>query len=148
MQRCSPWILLGILIVLVPLLCCGLPMGLATRANNARLQRFANNLYSYPLPPRTEEIRRNARVTLLGNGNHCDYAATRHLVTDLSREEIEAYYEDVVLPAVSDKSEYARDGLVWIDLEFDDQLTTDGRLHFAITITDIGYPAGWDIRCH
>jgi hypothetical protein len=116
--------------------------------NDWRLQRFADNLYNYPLPPWTEEVDRHAEVRLMGNGNHCDYVAIRFLATKLSREEVEAYYKNVALPAVSSESEYAQDGHISVGVQFDKSSSPDGRLHFAVVLADMGYPPGFDIRCH
>lgn len=52
--------------------------------NNQQLQRFADNLYTYPLPPRTQVVSKHAEVTLLGNGNHCDFVAEQLLQTELT----------------------------------------------------------------
>lgn len=58
---------------------CGLAIWLPQVDNNQHLQRFADELYNYPLPPQTEVVEQNATVTLLGNGNHCDFVATQSL---------------------------------------------------------------------
>lgn len=137
-------------LTVIPALCLVmtvLPMVL----NNLDLQRFAEGLFSYPLPPRTEELARRADVGLLGgNGNHCDFVASRVLVTDLSRDEIEVYYREVLLPAVSGPSEsvkmYGTKGLLPVELTFDEGPSADGRLHVTVTLADIGHPAS-DWRC-
>lgn len=35
----------------------------------------------------------------MGNGNHCDFLATQTMRTRLSESEIQAYYDEVLLPA-------------------------------------------------
>jgi hypothetical protein len=150
--HCSPCILLGLLLISTPLLCCCLPVGISTWLNNSRLHTFADNLFRYPLPRETEEVKRHAEVTLLGNGNHCDFIAQRFLVTELSREEIEAYYRGVALPPVSgeDQAQVTDDGLLPVRVDFEDQISADQRLQVEIKLLEIVYPPFWefDLRCH
>jgi hypothetical protein len=137
------------MVVLIAALCCG-QIFLATWQNNSRLHKFAGNLFDYPLPPRTEEIDRSAKVGVFGNGHHCDFVARISLVTELSREEINAYYKDVTFPAVSGQptEEKPWKGLIRVRVQFEDKESIDERLQFTISIADIGYPSNGDIRCH
>lgn len=115
--------------------------------NDWLLQGFANNLYDYPLPPETEVVSKDARVELMGNGNHCDFVANQTLVSELPREEIEAYYQDIRLPAVRGDSQLAQNGYIQVRVDFKSS-TSDGQTYFSIWIADVGYPPGFDIRCH
>ena len=67
----ASWIAPVVLAFAVPISCCGILFGLPVLWNNWLLQRFADNLYNYPLPPSTRNVERYSRVGLLGNGNHC-----------------------------------------------------------------------------
>lgn len=134
--------------MVIPIFCFGLACGLPQWFNNRQLQRFADNLYNYPLPPRTEIIDRQAEVTLRGNGNHCDFVVKQSLASELARQEVETFYQNVRLPAVSDQSPNTQDGLISVGLLFDKEPLPDGRLRFIIALYDIGYDPGFDIRCH
>jgi hypothetical protein len=117
-----------------------------------RLQSFAANLFAYPLPPDTVEVRRTTEVGILGgNGNHCDFRAVRVLATELNPSDIEAYYQDTALPPVTSESKEARiwrdDGLINIEVDINEQPTEDGRLLVQISIFDYGYPPV-GMRCH
>jgi hypothetical protein len=133
---------------LAPVICCGLAIGFPIWLNNQRLLSFADNLYNYPLPPHTEVAARHAEVGLMGNGNHCDFVVSQTLVSTVSRDAIEAYYQDVALPAVSKDSQSATNGLIRVRLSFDDSTALAGQVRFTVTLADIGYPPGFDIRCH
>ncbi len=151
MRLRSKLMLLTAAVVLIPVLCCGLPMAFSTWRNNARLDKFSDNLFNYPLPSGTEEEDRYTEMGLLGgNGNHCDYIAGKSLVTELSQGDIEAYYKDVEFPPAVSQSEYARlwGGLIPVRVHFADEPSADGRLCFSISISDIGNPPDFDIRCH
>ncbi|MDD3706508.1 MAG: hypothetical protein PHC45_10685, partial [Clostridiaceae bacterium] len=64
--------------------------------NDLILSNFANNLFKYPLPPKTVLVVKSKDVgCLIGNGNHCDFLAIMFIKTELSKEEIENYYRDV-----------------------------------------------------
>jgi hypothetical protein len=138
----------GILLALIPLACCGLSIGLPIRLNNRSLQSFADNLYNYPLPPKTEVVDRRAEVGLMGNGNHCDFVAEQILVSELSREELEGYYQDVKLPSAKKGSQLAQDGLLGVQLSFEAYPSAEEQVYFTIRILDGGYSPGLDIRCH
>jgi hypothetical protein len=129
-------------------ICCGLALGFPIWLNNQRLQSFAENLYKYPLPPNTEVVARHAEVGLMGNGNHCDFLASQTLVSAISRDEIEAYYQAVALPAVGSDSRSAINGRILVGLSFADAASLAGQVYFTVTLADTGYPPGFDIRCH
>jgi hypothetical protein len=91
---------------------------------------------------------RHATVGLLtGNGNHCDFVVEQSMTSTLDRREIEAYYRDATLPAVSGESQDAQNGRK-VSIWFDESHSTDGQLRFTLRLADIGYPPGFDIRCH
>src|SRR5688500_7730661 len=94
-----------VLAIVLPVFGCGLTCLLPVLYNNWQLDRFARNLYDYPLPPQTEVVNHQAEVGLMGNGNHCDYVVRQVLLTSLVPEDIEAFYADVMLPAVDNHNE-------------------------------------------
>jgi hypothetical protein len=149
-QETSKYLVVIPLIIATLAICflCGLAVWLPQMSNNQRLQRFSDGLYDYPLPPETEVLDKSSAVTLLGNGNHCDFMATQSLVSKLNRKELEMYYQNVGVPIVSEDSLYNQRGLVPVRLEFDEINLSDGLIRFTVTAIDAGYPAGFDIRCH
>jgi hypothetical protein len=140
--------------IAITALCCCLPLSVPVLLNNYQLHKFGSNLYNYPLPPQTQITDRQAEVGLTGNGNHCDFVVEQSFVTSLSREEIAAYYADVVFPPA--RSEPQGWGDFWTTgihqpiqptLEFN-ETSSDGRLEFKLRLVDYGYPPGFDFRCH
>jgi hypothetical protein len=130
------------------LIICSSVLWFPQRYNNQRLKAFADNLYNYPLPPKTEVISQRAEVGLMGNGNHCDFVVEQSLVTKLNREEITSYYEGARLPVVDKESQLAIDGLIPIGLSFGNDSPGNGDIYFKLKIVDVDYPPGFDIRCH
>lgn len=78
--------------------------------------------------------------------NKPGFVARQLLATRLPRKQIEAYYQNVRLPAVNSQSEIAQNGLIPVHLTF--QQSMDGKLPFTVTLYDIGYDPGLDIRCY
>jgi energy-coupling factor transporter transmembrane protein EcfT len=133
---------------------CGLPLSIPVMSNNSQLSRFANNLYSYPLPPQTQILDKHAEVGLTGNSNHCDFIVEQTLVTSLSRQEIETYYAGLEFPPVRSEPQGGDDfwttGLhsaVTPRVEFQ-EVKDNGQLVFKLSLVDYGYPPGLDFRCH
>jgi hypothetical protein len=148
-QSCLP---LAISFAVIPLMVCGLALWFPMSTNNLRLEKFAKKLYDYPLPPDTTVIEQHAVLSKLGNGNNCSYEAQQSLVSTLPREEIEHYYEGVMLPRVSFGAQY--DGLydsptvTKIRLEFEESQTNERKSSFTLTLFDVGSDVTLDIRCH
>src|SRR5688572_28133558 len=119
-----------LIIVLVPIAFCALLFWIQQAYNDWQLQKFASNLFNYPLPPQTEIINRHSEVGLMGNGNHCDFLVTQIMRTRLSESEIEAYYDEVLLPPVNNHNEGVAPAFqgeprpVFID--FDNSVLEDG----------------------
>jgi hypothetical protein len=148
---------LGILLLCIsPCLLCGLGLFAGTVENNLQLRRFAQVFYDYPLPERTQVISRNAEVGLMGNGNHCDFEVEQVLVSELSREELERYYEDVEFPPVRSEPQPYNGGEsnpgvhppVWVVTDFIESQEYPGKTVLRIRLHDGVYPAGLDYRCH
>lgn len=73
--------------------------------SQVHLARFADTLFSYPLPPQTIVISREADVgVLVGNGSHCDFRAVLRLQTPLDTQGILDHYADVTFPPVDKDS--------------------------------------------
>jgi hypothetical protein len=125
---------------------CALLMLVPVWTNDQLLQRFAQHLFTYPLPPKTRLIHQSAVVGLFGSGNHCDFYARQTLVTELSRAEVEHYYQQVLLPGLEIPSEPS--GTDHIKLSFTTMPTTSQFLQFTTQIAEVGYPAGLDWRCN
>jgi|SRR6266511_3777696 len=148
-QGCLP---LAISIAVIPLMVCGLVVWLPMSTNNLRLERFAENLYRYPLPPDTTVLTQHTELSKLGNGNNCSYEVQQSMVSTLPREEIEQYYEGVMLPRVSFGAQY--DGLynsptvTEIRLEFDESQIDETKSFFTLSLFDVGLDVTLDIRCH
>ena len=143
---------LGISLAVLPLMVCGLALWFPMSTNNLRLEKFAKNLYDYPLPPDTTIIEQHAILSKVGNGNNCSYEAQQSLVSTLPRDEIEHYYEGVMLPRVSFGAQY--DGLydsptvTKVRLEFEESQTNETKSSFTLTLFDVGIDVTLDIRCH
>ena len=138
--------------LIVPIVFCMLLYWLPQLFNNWQLNRFANNLFDYPIPPQTEVISRHVDVGLTGNGNHCDFEATQTMRTKLTSEEIEAYYNEVLLPPVNSHNEGISEPYqgkpIPIFIDFDHSALENGWQRFTIQLFDFGYAPGLDFRCH
>ncbi len=84
-----------------------LDFGITRLSNNERLDEFAKDLFSYPLPPDTVEIDRSYAISPPpGNGDKCWFTAELVLASQLSKEEIQAYYKDVTFPELQGKAAF------------------------------------------
>ena len=75
------------------------------------------------------------------NGDQCDYMAGVMYETDLTKEEIVAFYSGVTVPSIDGKSN------VDIDLSFHEKESSNGRLIFQIQTIEGSLKSGLDIRC-
>jgi hypothetical protein len=145
-------LLLAVLLAAVPTVICGLVVWLPMHTNNLRLGRFAENLYDYPLPPDTTVLEQHAELKKVGNGNNCSYEAQQSMISTLSREEIEQYYEGVMLPRVSFGAQwdsmYDSPTVTKIRLEFDESQTDETKSFFILSLFDVGLDVTLDVRCH
>ncbi|PJF41051.1 MAG: hypothetical protein CUN54_02810 [Phototrophicales bacterium] len=98
----------GVVLLLSPFVVCGGILFGPIAYQQYRMWRFSRPFFNYPLPPQTDEIARNTSWGVLtGNGHYCDFMASRALVTNLSEDEIIAYYEEVGLPPLREDSQFA-----------------------------------------
>jgi len=138
--------------VAISLTCCVLALAIPQARNNWRLRTFAGNLFNSPLPPQTEVVSRYSNVGLKGNSNHCDFEAGQTMVTRLSEQEIEAYYDDVAFPPAGNynagRSPAYRTAPVILSVRFAESTTKEGPRQFTVVLFDFGHPPGLDIRCH
>jgi hypothetical protein len=123
--------------------------------NNKDLKAYANNFFDYSLPPNSQVQSRKSSVTLLGNGNHCDFVAEQIIKTELSEIEINDYYEGVTFPPVRTEPQGFEDG--WSggihlptspSVELVSDIDEDGMRTFRVRIVDNLYPPGLDYRCN
>lgn len=88
----------------------------------------------------------------MGNGNHCDFIATQTMRTMLTVEEIEAYYNEVLLPPVNNHNQGVAEPfqgkLIPVFIDFDSTVLENGWQGFTIQLSDFGYAPGLDFRCH
>ena len=148
-QSCFP---LVISLAVIPLIVCGLAVWLPMSTNNLRLEKFAQNLYEYPLPPDAIVLTQHIELSKLGNGNNCSYEVQQSMVSTLPRGAIEQYYENIMLPRVSFGPQY--DGMydsptvTKIRLEFDENQSNETKSFFTLSLFDVGIDVTLDIRCH
>lgn len=88
----------------------------------------------------------------MGNGNHCDFIATQTMRTMLTVEEIEAYYNEVLLPPVNNHNQGVAEPFqgkpIPVFIDFDSTVLENGWQGFTIQLSDFGYAPGLDFRCH
>ena len=145
-------LLLAVLLAAVPATICGLVVWLPMLSNNLRLARFAENLYNYPLPPNTVVLAQHAEMNKIGNGNNCSYEVQQSMTSTLPPEEIEQYYEGVMLPRVSFGAQwdgmYDSPSVTEIRLEFDEGQSDEAKSFFILSLYDVGLDVTLDVRCH
>jgi len=109
-------------------------------ANNLRLARFSAQLFRYPLPPNSREVARKADVGLLtGNGDHCDFVASRTVESRLPLAAVRAHFAALQLkPAIGGGT---GDSEPTIDVE----RTTTGL--YVVSAVDAAYYGIFDWRC-
>jgi len=131
--------ILGMIILLV----VGIVIAPSAIHNN-KLNKFADNLFNYPLPRETHVLSKNKRVGLLvANGDHCDYEACLIVSTKLNKYEVVSFYRTTSLPA-ADKDT--------TDITISVELLKEGDEKenniFKISILDSGYSPALDLRCY
>ena len=133
---------------IIPISLCGFFVWLPIYLNDLRLSAFANNLYTYPLPPGTTILDQHSELSKVGNGTNCYYKAEQSIVSTLPRAEIEQYYENVTLPSVSLNVMY--DGAIGIPigLAFNELKSNGDTSYFTLTILDFSFSDDtFDMRC-
>ncbi len=113
--------------------------------NDRRLDRFAEPLFNYPLPPDTVVLSRHAKVHKPGTGNHCDYEVVQKMESSLSREEIIDYYQDASFPRIRSSINWGPAAHLIL---FDDSLPNHDTLKFAYVLFEQNQLAGLDVRCN
>jgi len=142
--------------------------------HNKNLDRFAQEFDRIPLPQGSQQTGTTYKhFGLMGNGNHCDYYASKLFISSLPRQTIENFYTQYTVPPVNTSESLAYDGgvrgttpnsirlnKVWEDirkLEYmsKDEYTAQHNLTaesiaentYEISVLDYGYTAN-DYRCH
>lgn len=124
--------------------------------NNLQLRKYSAEVYAYPLPPNSEIVVTNQSVGLGpgASGNHCDFIVEMTITSTLSEDEVITYYDGVTFsPARSDYQgflDYSATGYhtpvpAFVHLIDTNEVT--GQNTYEISVSDYGYPPGFDIRC-
>ncbi len=146
--------------------------------NNILLRKFANQLYTIPLPPDTMQISRDkAAGNLCGTGNHLDFFAVIEIESALSETDLLQYYSTKPVKPVNEVSilkpgenypepiDANRPRIVSIDVipkanakyehngskvfyKADDINHSIGTNLFIVQVKDTHYAPGWDLRAH
>jgi hypothetical protein len=152
-------IIIPIMVLFAPIICCVLPVQLNTCYNDYRLRQFAKPLFEYPLPPETQVIEHFSTLGLFGNGNHCDFLVNQMMETTLTEEEIQNYYQDVKFPRILTSTIYEpmSPQIVFessshvpskrIGTFFENSTPSEDVLAFVVGLGDVGNPPGLDLRC-
>ncbi|WP_138751658.1 hypothetical protein [Paenibacillus sinopodophylli] len=118
------------------------PFTVSASVNDYSLKRFSSQLANVPLPQKTNRVESYDRVGgITGNGDNCDFKAGITYETELSEEEIRAYYSGLELRSAKGQ------GQVEIGLLFKEVKWKTDNLVYEIYILDEGHKAGFDIRC-
>ena len=145
--------------------------------NNVLLWKYANQLYTIPLPPDTKLISKNESIgNLYGTGNHLDFTSAIEIKSLLTEEELADYY-GVKTGIIKSVDELSIIGLntSYYDMNIDHSQTIEvipkaqARLYngsstifyksdvindsidenlFIIQIKDTHYAPDWDLRSH
>ncbi|MEV0629072.1 hypothetical protein [Nonomuraea wenchangensis] len=129
--------------VLVPFAGLYLLFAVPSWANDRKLADLEDRLLAYPPPPETSHTDYGAEgsISLLGNGNHCDYRARISLYTSLSEEAVLRYYAAARIPGVEAER-------VPLRIYFERHQGGDGFSgSFIVEAFDSTDP-GLDLRCH
>lgn len=141
-RRLSYVFLVIILIVIVN------PVTISMAQHQYDLYQWKQPFLEIPLPPSTTVMESRASIGLSANiierpdinGDHCFYFAYRQLETELSLEEIEAYYAQYWMPTVNSSDKVGiRVGNY--------QPQANGKSLVQIQILDIDDAVGYDLRC-
>ncbi len=132
--------------------------------NNLTLNSFAKQLYKQPLPPRTQLLEKEAVCGKLnGNGNGMDFFASVLIRSDLSLDELEAYYQNTSVKSAKKTENRAVSPQVLLpegeklnteyvehaDIYFEHLKTINNYSgYYVIMIYDGGYEAWFDLRGH
>lgn len=123
--------------------------------NNEELKSFAKSFYDYPLPKNSQVQQRTSYVTLLGNGNHCDFVVEQVIITDQSELELANYYKEITFLPVRSEPQGFEDsytgGIHPMISPRIEPISWNGqniKQAYKITIIDFGYPPGFDYRCN
>lgn len=147
------WPSLGCLAV--PLLCIGfvfVSMFLSYRYNDFRNAKFAEPLFTYPLPENTEVIERLTECFCPINGGTYDIVFRQRMSSTLTREQIHAYYHSISIKTpqewyIGPEATKRTDQIKTLKLDFDEE-SIENQIQFSISIGQAFYhPVGFDLRC-
>lgn len=112
--------------------------------NDGKLADMISRFEDHPLPPKTDwsDYGGEGSIALRGNGNHCDYRARFTLTTNLTIDELAAYYNQANIAGI----EGGRSAItMWV------RHPSEGaayRSRIVIVELNSSTDAGMDIRCH
>lgn len=144
-DRTWPALVLAVPVVIC-VLACAVALWVPMYWSDLKLQAHAEKLYDYPLPPSTVVIDQSSEFRKVGNGNNCLFVAEQCLRSSLTRTEIEAYYADVRLTAIT-TGWFDEAKTVPIDVEFQEAGVTTRQTYFTVT-TWVETSTTLDMRCH
>jgi hypothetical protein len=74
--------------------------------HDLNLVKFAQEFERIPLPSHTTQLGQLSKeFGVLGNGNHCDYKVSKLVQSDLTKEQLQAYFNAFTLPPVEPEGE-------------------------------------------
>jgi hypothetical protein len=108
--------------------------GLPRLQSHRRMNELIASVEKYPLPPdtRVKSIESEILESPGGTGDYCLYDIEQEMVTTLSKDEIESYYENAAVPGVNSFGN-ERGIMVY----FPDEQPDDNELLFIIAIYDM-----------
>lgn len=142
--------------LVIPFLCiCSVFAGmfLSYRYNDYRNAKFAEPLFTYPLPAHTEVIEHLTECFCPPNGGTCDIVFRQTMISTLPKQQIKDYYHgtNIEIPKewyIGPAATRQTDRIKELKLEFDDAKSKDNQSQFSISIGQAFYhPAGFDLRC-
>lgn len=132
--------------VVMCVLACGIALWIPMYWSDLKLQAHAETLYDYPLPPSTTVIDQVSEFRKIGNSNNCLYIAKQSMRSSLTPAEIETYYADVRLPAVT-KGWSGEAKNVRVIVKFQDTGVITSQTYFTATVW-AETSTTLDMRCH
>jgi hypothetical protein len=150
-------------IIVILLLIIILPFIIAPLYNNWCLDKFAAQLFSQPLPEKTDlldDIKQCGKLS--GNGNGMDFLTVLIIRSDINLKELESFYNRIsVSEAKPDSNPFSDPPFLKVyslqssklDLNFINSPIlikdySDFKNVYAVVLFDGGYNADYDIRGH
>ncbi|MEU4410648.1 hypothetical protein AB0F88_39605 [Streptosporangium sp. NPDC023963] len=115
-----------------------------------RLDGLADRFLNHPPPPQTEvhtgEV--DGSVGVEGrNKDLCRYRLRFTVETELSEDEVRAYYKKAKITPIEGDGRGILEVSVWTSPDRPPSLDTFGRQPMIVELQDGGHGQGWDVRC-